>query len=275
MVILFSSVSGFALANSSFLFQDLPTTHWAYPAVKSLTQSGIMKGFDDGTFRPDQYVTRAELSQILYNQQEVLKENLPGVSDETKTINVVANAVPSVVVVSSSSYQGAGFFVDQKHVLTAKHVVGDNKEVNLSFLVGTSVEGEVIATDPKQDLALVRIKGSIDVVKPLKISNKYSAGQTVISIGHPVKFSYTVSKGVISIADRGYEGNRYIQFDNLINSGNSGGPLIDTNGNVVGLVVSKVLEFTRSDTNGKEALDGIGLAVRAEEIKSFLKQHGL
>ncbi|MEW9672577.1 trypsin-like peptidase domain-containing protein [Ammoniphilus sp. 3BR4] len=275
MLIIFSLFGGFALANSGSYFKDLPADHWAYPAVKSLSESGIINGFNDGTFRPNQYVTRAELSQILHKQQEAIQKEFRQVSgsEEDKTINAVANALRSTVVVRASSNQGAGFFVDQKHILTAKHVVGDQKNVKLSLLVGSPFEGEVIATAPKHDLALIRIKGSIEQVKPLKISDSYRVGQTVISIGHPLEFSYTVSKGVISVADRGYEGNRYIQFDNPINLGNSGGPLININGNVVGLVASKVLEFTRSDTKEKESFDGIGLAVRAEEIQEFLKQH--
>jgi serine protease Do len=146
---------------------------------------------------------------------------------------------------------GTGFFISEDGlILTNKHVVEDGEaEYSVILNDGTKFDAEVIARDPFQDLAVLRINGDEEQkfnFLPLGNSDKIKTGQTVIAIGNALgEFANTVSVGIISglnrelIAEGSLSGTeelqKLIQTDAAINRGNSGGPLLDTEGNVVGI----------------------------------------
>lgn len=261
--LLFASgaIGGVAFAENGF-FKDVSSDHWAYGSISKLTSLNVIRGYEDGTFHPDSGVTRAEVAQMLSNYDLHVQKQLANLkSDEEKSLNAVANIMSSVVIVNGTNSLGTGFFVDPTHVLTAKHVLGDEQTGTITLLSGRKYTGRVVRSSDK-DLSLIEVHPT-ESVKSVTLASIYQVGQTVLAVGNPQGLQYSVSKGIISNADRVLEGDpmHYIQIDASVNEGNSGGPLIDSNGNVVGLVVAKIID------NGVE---GIGFAIRLEDIKQFL-----
>ena len=164
----------------------------------------------------------------------------------------------SVVVVYTNTGVGSGFAIKENIIITNAHVVGSNKKVEVDLYDGTRVKGSVIKTDIEKDLALIEVNKT---VTPLNISSeKLSIGQEVYAIGAPRDMPYTMTKGIISALERKIGKNNYIQIDASVNSGNSGGPLIDDNGNVIGIITLKA-----SDA------EGIGFAINTKDINSFIE----
>ena len=135
---------------------------------------------------------------------------------------------------------GSGVVIDKKgYILTNNHVVEDADEVKVSFGDGKTVSGKVIGTDPKSDLAVVKVD-NVDV-QPARLgdSEKVSVGEWVIAIGNPFGLDHTVTVGVLSAKNRsGFDSGHYedfLQTDASINPGNSGGPLVDLDGEVIGI----------------------------------------
>jgi serine protease Do len=135
---------------------------------------------------------------------------------------------------------GSGVVIDPKgYILTNNHVVEDADEVKVSFVDGKTVVGKVIGTDPKSDLAVVKVD-NVDV-KAAKLgdSEKVQVGEWVIAIGNPFGLDHTVTVGVLSAKNRsGFDGTHYedfLQTDASINPGNSGGPLVNLDGEVIGI----------------------------------------
>jgi len=257
------ALGGVTLAQS--VFRDIPPRAWYAEAVAQMQQMGVISGYPDGTFRPDRPVTRAEVAAMLANFRAALQqERVRMESEEERVINVVANALPSVVAVLSGDQLGTGFFVDNTHILTAAHVVGNRRVVTVQTFTGRQYPGRVVKVSAFLDLALVETKPT-EAVKPVRLASSYRLGQTVIAVGHPKGLMYTVTRGIISHTARQIPGfsQRYLQFDTPVNPGNSGGPLLNLQGQVVGLVVFKGSEV---------GIEGLGFAVRVEEIQRFLNR---
>lgn len=144
---------------------------------------------------------------------------------------------------------GSGFiYDDQGHIVTNNHVVEGAEEVLVTFSNGFWADAEVVATDPQADLAVIKVTPPEGMEwRPLNIVNSSSlrVGHTVVAIGNPFGLDGTLTLGVVSAIGRGIplgDGNTtnytlpdVIQTDAAINPGNSGGPLLDVNGNVVGV----------------------------------------
>jgi serine protease Do len=135
---------------------------------------------------------------------------------------------------------GSGVVIDAKgHILTNNHVVDGADEVKVTFVDGKTIKGKVVGTDPKTDLAVVKVDGV--PVKPAKLgdSDKALVGDWVIAIGNPFGLDHTVTVGVLSAKNRsGFQADHYedfLQTDASINPGNSGGPLVDLDGEVIGI----------------------------------------
>ena len=164
----------------------------------------------------------------------------------------------SVVVVYTDTGVGSGFSVKENIIITNAHVVGYNKKVTVNLYDGTSIKGTVIKTDTEKDLALIEVNKTIT---PLSIiSDNLSIGQEVYAIGAPKDIPYTMTKGIISALDRKLGQNTYIQIDASVNSGNSGGPLVNESGGVIGIITLKV-----SDA------EGIGFAINTKDINNFIE----
>jgi serine protease Do len=136
---------------------------------------------------------------------------------------------------------GSGVLIDGKgHILTNNHVVEDADDVKVTFVDGKTAQGKVVGTDPKTDLAVVKVD-SFDI-KPAKLgdSDKVQIGEWVMAIGNPLGFDHTVTVGVLSARGRsnmpvGPQYSDFLQTDASINPGNSGGPLVTLDGEVIGI----------------------------------------
>ncbi len=140
----------------------------------------------------------------------------------------------------SRSSLGSGFVFDaQGIIVTNNHVIADADEITVNFADGTKLEAELIGKDPKVDIAVLRVKPE----KPLKAvkfgdSKKSRIGDWVMAIGNPLGLSGTVTLGIVSAINRDINSGPYdsfIQTDAAINRGNSGGPLFNMDGEVIGI----------------------------------------
>jgi serine protease Do len=135
---------------------------------------------------------------------------------------------------------GSGFIIDPAgFVVTNNHVIADADEINVILNDGTKLKADLVGKDTKSDLALLRVHTD----KPLKAvkfgdSNKLRLGEWVIAIGNPFSLGGTVTAGIVSARDRDINSgpyDNYIQTDAAINRGNSGGPLFNLDGEVIGI----------------------------------------
>lgn len=169
------------------------------------------------------------------------------------------------------SGQGSGFIIDTNGiVLTNAHVVSGADEVNVTLQDGREFEATVLGSDPVTDLAVVKIKGASNLpVTPLGDSDRMQVGDWAIAVGSPGGLNNTVTLGIISTLDRpssqiGIPDKRlnFIQTDAAINPGNSGGPLLNANGEAIGI-----------NTAIRANATGIGFAIpinKAKELKDIL-----
>jgi S1-C subfamily serine protease len=168
---------------------------------------------------------------------------------------------------------GTGVLVDdQGHVITAAHVVQTADLVVAEFVDGTEVAATVVASDPSLDLALLKLVEVPAGVKPVKLgdSDKIKTGDDIVVIGSPFGLSHSVSTGIVSGRHKlGADGTslgpveaEILQTDAAINQGNSGGPMFNMKGEVVGIV-----SFILSQSGGFE---GIGFAVSINTAKEAL-----
>jgi putative serine protease PepD len=167
---------------------------------------------------------------------------------------------------------GSGFVIDgEGHVITNQHVVDGAEQVSVVTADGESHDADVVGTDPSTDIALLDVVNDADLpVLTLGSSETLSVGDPVVAIGSPFGLQGTVTAGIVSGLDReiqapdGFAIDGAIQTDAALNSGNSGGPLLDAQGRVVG--VNSQIE-TRTGGNV-----GIGYAVPIDTAKTVVEQ---
>src|SRR5437588_5469465 len=164
---------------------------------------------------------------------------------------------------------GSGFIVDTSGiVVTNNHVIADADEINVIMNDGTKIKAELVGVDKKTDIAVLKFKP----VKPLVAvkfgdSDKLRLGEWVIAIGNPFSLGGSVTAGIVSARNRDINSgpyNNYIQTDAAINRGNSGGPLFNLNGEVIGVNTAII-----SPSGGSI---GIGLAVPAKTAMPVIEQ---
>ena len=169
---------------------------------------------------------------------------------------------PSVAVVRTArGALGTGVIVAADGtVLTANHVIADRSAINLVFADGTKSTATVASADRKHDVATLAPATLPQPVVPATLGGSAEVGGEVVAIGNPLGLAYSVSSGVVSAVGRTAttNGGRFsglIQFDASVNPGSSGGPLLDAEGNVIGIVLSI------ADPGRDDAFAGIAFAV--------------
>jgi serine protease Do len=170
--------------------------------------------------------------------------------------------------------QGSGFIISSDGlILTNDHVVGEADKVTVQLADGREFQAKIIGTDPRSDVAVIKIDGENLPVLPLSQSETLEVGEWVMAIGNPFGLTHTITVGVVSATGRNRLGivdyEDFIQTDAAINPGNSGGPLVNMQGEVVGI---NTAIFSRSG-----GYMGIGFAIpisMAEAIKEQLVTRG-
>jgi serine protease Do len=152
---------------------------------------------------------------------------------------VARQAAPSVVSVQRDGGVGSGVVIRRDGViLTNAHVVGDARQVRIGLADGRDLNARVLGRDPTVDVAVVQVDGTELPVAPFADSDVLLVGQTAIAIGNPLGLERTVTRGVVSAINRSPRGfglDGLIQTDAAISPGNSGGPLLDSRGRVIGI----------------------------------------
>ena len=153
---------------------------------------------------------------------------------------------------------GSGFvYDDHGHILTNNHVVEGGDKISVTFFDGTELPAKVVGTDKESDVAVIKIDASSFPALPKGDSSKLRVGDLVMAVGSPFQLSQTVTHGMISALERNdvhinqYES--FIQTDAPINRGNSGGPLVNMNGEVIGI--------NSAIMSGSSGNDGVGFAI--------------
>jgi putative serine protease PepD len=169
--------------------------------------------------------------------------------------------------------QGSGFVYDTAgHIVTNEHVVDGANSISVRLWNGASYKATLVGTDPSTDLAVLQVSAPASVLHPLALgdSGAVQVGQAVVAIGSPFGLEETVTAGIVSALHREMTApNNFtitdsIQTDAAINHGNSGGPLLDLTGKVIG-VTSQI----ESDSGGS---DGVGFAIPSNTVRSIVSQ---
>ena len=216
----------------------------------------------------------------------------------SEAVDKVKNAVVSVITYSDSSNQGlfekednsdsqissegSGVIYKKEgkyaYLVTNTHVINGAKKVDILLADGNKVPGEVVGSDVYSDIAVVRISADkAKAVAEFGDSNQLTVGETAIAIGSPLGTDYanSVTQGIISSQGRNVKlkadnvqniSTRALQTDAAINPGNSGGPLINIQGQVIGITSSKI------SNNGQTSVEGMGFAIPANDVVNIIKQ---
>jgi S1-C subfamily serine protease len=221
----------------------------------------------------------------------VQNKNLPQVDlsqNESLLVNLYQQINPGVVAIrvtttAGESGQGSGFVYDQQgHIVTNYHVVEEADTIEVDFANGYRAEGEVIGTDLDSDIAVIKVDAPTSGLSPLPMGNssQLQVGQTVVAIGNPFGLSGSMTVGIVSALGRTMESMReapgggyfsssdQIQTDAAINPGNSGGPLLNLNGEVIG--INRAIRTDSETILGTAVNSGIGFAVPIDTVKRVI-----
>lgn len=209
-------------------------------------------------------------------------------TDEQNNIEIYKMGRQSTVYITSTVYRrnfffdvmpvrdlGSGFIINANgEILTNHHVISGSREVEVTLPDQTKYKADVLVRDAQDDLALIRIRPKKDLpVLRLGDSDKLQVGQKVLAIGNPFGLELTLTTGVISALGRPVQGGQgqpllegMVQTDAAINSGNSGGPLLDSSGNVIGINTAIL------GGNGGGSI-GIGFALPINRAKAMLEDY--
>ena len=188
----------------------------------------------------------------------------------SKTAGQMDPRFNSVVVIKTSNALGSGFYVTANVILTNAHVVEGQTFVKMQTYDGNSINGKVIASDKRRDLALVQTQNA---GVPVSISGKeISVGQPVEVVGHPEGLQFSLTRGIVSQVRAmppasGVGGGlvAYVQLDASISPGNSGGPVFQ-NGSVIGVSAWKYI---------MKGAENLNFAIHRDEVNSFLRENGV
>lgn len=250
----------------------LPAVVGAVTALAVLAGTGQLGGGDTTIIRE----TATGVTTSMSSARDTAAEAESGVPSKGLSVaEVVKRKSPAVVSISNETTQGgslgSGFLIDAAgHIITNAHVVDSASKTTVTFKDGTEAEGTILGVDTSTDVAVVKIDKVPTGVSPLPLGNSggLTVGQEVVAIGNPYGYSGTATTGIVSALERviespsGFTIQNAIQTDAAINQGNSGGPLFDRDGRVIGInsqIASK---------NGGNV--GIGFAVPIDTVRPIV-----
>ncbi|MDT8715502.1 trypsin-like peptidase domain-containing protein [Clostridium sp. 19966] len=228
--------------------------------------------------------TTSSSSSYSYHATTVASEN----SGLTVT-DIVKKVSPAVVTVSIKGFTntiygqqamegvGTGMIISQDgYILTNYHVVSGATSVKVQFSSGKEVNAKVVNYDDQNDIAVIQVTDKVTMpgVVELGDSSSLQVGESVVAIGNPLgkEFSNSVTTGIVSGLNRQLEenGTKYIQTDAAINSGNSGGPLLNSKGQVIGINSAKLSNNSQQGTSTDATIEGMGFAIPINIAKDKL-----
>ena len=257
--------------------------------------SGILGSLVILQFNQKQEITKQNSTGI--TQTAVKNEN-----STTQAVDKVKDAVVSIITYSGNSQnsfvgtddtdidsnteqvnsEGSGVIYKKEgksaYLVTNTHVINGAKKVDVRLTDGTKVPGEIVGSDTYSDIAVVKISSEkVSTVAEFGDSSQLAVGETAIAIGSPLGSEYanTVTQGIVSSLNRHVSlkaedgqaiSTNAIQTDTAINPGNSGGPLINIQGEVIGITSSKIA------SNGGTSVEGLGFAIPANDVINIIKQ---
>ena len=252
----------------------------------ALGGAALLGGFDQGTttvsvqtpLAAGPISVKRTATGMTVNQ--IYRHAAPGVVQVTATQVVTSPSVDPFGLPMPSQQQaealGSGFVIDKAgHVVTNYHVVEGAKSVDVSFSDNESKKAKVVGVDPSTDIAVLQVDAHARALTPLPLGNSDTVhvGDSVVAIGNPFGYDRTVTTGIVSALQRviqapnSYSIDHVIQTDAALNKGNSGGPLLDARGEVIG--VNSQISTGGSGTSGNV---GIGFAVPINTVKSVAAQ---
>ena len=229
--------------------------------------AGAFAVLDDGTTTIVRQVTVEGSSPVAENELPV------GEIYDRASKGVVEIAANGSGLGSQGGAQGSGFVYDEDgRIVTNQHVVAGASSISVSFWNGTELAATVVGTDPSTDLAVLHVNAHRSLLQPLRLasSSAVRVGDSVLALGSPFGLEGTITSGIVSALHREMTApNTYtitdtIQTDAAINHGNSGGPLLDRRGRVIG--VNAQIE---SESGGS---DGVGFAIPSSTVRSIVGQ---
>jgi putative serine protease PepD len=210
-------------------------------------------------------------------RQVTVEGSEPVASNELSAAEIYERASKAVVEISAGGggrrAQGSGFVFDEDgHIVTNQHVVAVSSSISVSFWNGVELPAQLVGTDPSTDLAVVRVDASPSLLEPVQLgdSSTVRVGDSVLALGSPFGLEGTLTSGIVSALHRemtapnNFTITNTIQTDAAINHGNSGGPLVDRRGRVIG--VNAQIE---SESGGS---DGVGFAIPSNTVRSIVRQ---
>ena len=236
------------------------------------------------------------------NTTTVSKTAVKNENSTTQAVDKVKDAVVSVITYSANSQnslfgsaetdtdtnteqvssEGSGVIYKKEgnfaYLVTNTHVINGAKKVDIRLADGTKVQGEIVGSDTYSDIAVVKIAADkVTTVAEFGDSDQLTVGETAIAIGSPLGSEYanTVTQGIVSSLNRNVSlksedgqaiSTKAIQTDTAINPGNSGGPLINIQGQVIGITSSKIA------TNGGTSVEGLGFAIPSNDAINIINQ---
>src|SRR5438093_1684021 len=210
---------------------------------------------------------------------EIYRRSAPGVVQIVSTGKSVQETDPffgTPFSTPGTQALGSGFVLDKEgHIVTNYHVVQGAEKIQVGFSNNASYRAKLVGTDPSTDLAVLKVSAPARALTPLPLgdSDRVRVGDEVVAIGNPFGLDRTATAGIISAIQRritapnGFSIDHALQTDAAINHGNSGGPLIDATGSVVG--VNSQIE---TGTNGDSGNVGIAFAIPANTVKDVVAQ---
>ncbi len=218
-----------------------------------------------------------EIKAVTSGQPQVVQNlTVNSTSEIIDTVHRVEPAVVTVVTGAGSTFNGgvqasgSGVIISQDgHVITNNHVIDGASQVSVIYSDGTRVNATVVGADPLTDIAVLKVNGQIPAFVPFGDSSSLQLGEWVIAIGSPLgNYRGSVTVGVISGLNRKVSPQEgLIQTDAAINHGNSGGPLINISGQIVGINTLVV-----RDSVGGAPAEGLGFAVPSNTVSSVAEQ---
>ena len=180
-----------------------------------------------------------------------------------------------------SSKRGAGVAIENGYILSALHVVDGCQDIEVIMGDGdnsVAYDGELVAKDELIDVCLIKIRGDSGMLVKLpavKFCDQFpiQAGTRVYAIGNPMGFTRTVTEGIVSASGKN-KGNNYILTDALIKEGNSGGPLVDQQGQLLGVVTSTMETGTQTQPIKLDPTRPMGYVVSVQDLKDFIANQG-